>query len=235
MTESELHRALLSVHDREYRFVLEFFREAGFDLPLQGPIAYRWSEERAREGDASAQFCSAKLLKSGLYVKEDRDSARLWCEKAALQGLPQALTMLGGLYESGSGGLVSDLAKAVEMWRAASTLDETGAMCALAGMYFDGRFLTKDRNEGLRLLRKAAAAGDGLAQVELSNVLIRDKDPSVEAEGLQWLRAAAESGFASAHRHLGYFYRAGEHGLPVDSRQAQLHFQAAQKLEAEYL
>ncbi len=235
MTEAEIHKGLLAIRDREYRFLLNFFKNAGFDLPLQGPIAYRWAEAEAGAGNVRAQFCAAKLLKSGLFVKEDKLKARAWCEMAAKEPLPQALTMLGGLYESGSGDLVSNPAKAIELWQAAAALEETGAMCALAGMYLDGRFLNKDRDAGLRLLRRAATAGDELAQGELANLLIVEKEPASEAEGLHWLKAAAERGLASLHRHLGHFYRRGEHGLPVDLSQSRAHFAAAEKLEMEYL
>ena len=73
------------------------------------------------------------------------------------------------------------------------------------------------------------------AQGELANLLIVEKEPASEAEGLHWLKAAAERGLASAHRHLGHFYRRGEHGLPVDLSQSRAHFAAAEKLEMEYL
>ncbi len=55
LSETEIHKALLAVQDREYRFVLDYCQKMGFDMPIQGPIAYRWSEVRAyRRGCYSA-------------------------------------------------------------------------------------------------------------------------------------------------------------------------------------
>jgi uncharacterized protein len=234
MTEVELHHALLGVHDREYRFVLDFLREAGFELPLKGPIAYRWSEDHARAGDAKAQFCVAKLLSSGLFVKQDRLKAREWCEKAAKQNLPQAITMLGSFYEAGWGGFDANSAKAIELFRVAAELGEPGALSALAGMNLDGRGLPKDRVQGVALLRRAATMGDELAQCELGLLLLRDEAPELEAEGLNWLREAASRNLSTAHRQLGYFYRSGSHGLPVDLTLSRKHLDEAVRLDATH-
>jgi uncharacterized protein len=232
MTEAELHRALLSVHDREYGFVLEFLNEAGFELPLKGPIAYRWGKDRALAGDAKAQFCVAKLLSSGLFVKQDRTEARKWCEAAANQNLPQAITMLGSFYESGWGGLEANSAKSIELFKSAAELGEPGALSALAGMNLDGRGLPLNYAEGVALLRRAARTGDKLAQCELGLLLLGDKDPQLESEGLRWLREAASNGISTAHRRLGFFYQSGSHGLPVDNVLSRKHLDEAAKLEA---
>ena len=63
MTEAEIHKGLLAIRDREYRFLLNFFKNAGFDLPLQGPIAYRWAEAEAGAGNVRAQFCAAETAR----------------------------------------------------------------------------------------------------------------------------------------------------------------------------
>jgi TPR repeat protein len=233
LTETEIHKGLLAVQDPEYRVVLDYCKEMGFNMPVQGPIAYRRSEDRANAGDATAQFCVAKLLSSGLFVKQDKIKAREWCEKAAEQKLPQAITMLGGFYESGWGGLDASVATAIELFKSAAELGEPGALRALAGMNLDGRGMPKDRDAGIALLRKAAMAGDELAQCELGLLLLRAKESSdLEAEGLRWLREAASKGLPTAHRQLGYHYRTGSHGLPMDHALSRKHLDEAAKLEA---
>lgn len=235
LSETEIHKALLAVQDREYRFVLDYCQKMGFDMPIQGPIAYRWSEVRAIAGDATAQFCVAKLLSSGLFVKQDKVKAREWCEKAAEQKLPQAITMLGGFYESGWGGIDASVATAIELFKSAAELGEPGALRALAGMNLAGRGMLKDRAAGIALLRRAAMAGDELAQCELGLLLLRaEKSSGLEAEGLHWLREAASKGLPTAHRQLGYHYRAGSHGLPVDHALSRKHLDEASRLEAAY-
>jgi TPR repeat protein len=236
LTETEIHKGLLAVQDREYRFVLDYCQELGFNMPVQGPIAYRRCEERANAGDAAAQFCVAKLLSSGLFVKRDKVKAREWCEKAAKQNQPQAITMLAGFYESGWGGLKASAAKAIELFKSAAELNEPGALTSLAGMNLDGRGMPKDREAGMVLLRTAAIAGDALAQCALGVLLLREKEsPRLEAEGLRWLRDAASRGLLTAHRQLGSHYRTGSHGLAADQAIARSHFDEASRLEAEYL
>jgi uncharacterized protein len=235
LTETEIHKALLAVQDREYRFVLDYCQRMGFSMPIQGPIAFRWTENRAIAGEATAQFCVAKLLNSGLFVKQDRVKAREWCAKAAEQKLPQAITMLGAFYEYGWGGLKASVATAIEVYKSAAELGEPGALRALAWMSLDGRGMPKDRDAGMALLRRAAMAGDELAQCELGLLLLRAKESSaLEAEGLRWLREAASQGLPTAHRQLGYHYRVGSHGLPVDHELSRKHLDEASRLEAAY-
>jgi TPR repeat protein len=235
MPDIDTHRSLLAMHDRAYLALLDFAKQNGFGVPENGRELYVWLLSEAKRGHSQAQLFVAKLLFLGLFADRDHDQAREWCQKAADQKNPLAITMLGGFYQSGSGGLTEDPSKAVELWQLSSELHETGAMRALAGMYLDGRFLRKDRSMGLELLRNAARNGDELAQCELGMLLIDAEDPALEAEGLRWFRAAAEGNLSTAHRHLARYYRYGEHGLGVDHATAHLHSEAAKKLEAVFL
>lgn len=230
MTNDELHRALL-MHDREYRVVLAFLRSAGFAVPSQGAMACRWVLDEAKLGNARAQFAAAKLLSVGLWIGQDKNQAREWCEKAANQQLPEAITMLGGFYESGWGGLEASPTKAMELLQRAIDLGETGAMCAMAALHLHDQATEKDRDAGVVLLRRAAQGENEVAQYILGSMLVKEEDPALEAEGLRWIRLAARNHSASAHRTLGYFYRGGEHGLPVDAPASRAHFEEADRLE----
>jgi uncharacterized protein len=145
--------------------------------------------------------------------------------------LPEAITMLGGFYESGWGGLDANRAKAVELWRQAADLGETGALCAMATLHLHDRSSKEDRDMGFSLLRRAAEAGNEVAQYILGSALVKEHDPALEADGLHWIQVAASNHSASAHRALGYFYRAGEHGLDVDVPASRAHFEEADRLE----
>jgi TPR repeat protein len=235
MTELEIHKALLSVNDRDYLFVLGLCRAEGFELPLQGPIAFVHLENAANGGSSEAQFALAKLLSVGLFVKQDKSLAFEWCKRAASANFPRATTMLGSFHESGWGGAEVDLQKAVEYWRSAASSEEPGAMCALAGMHLDGRFLERDRDAGLRLLRAAASKGDPLAQCELGILLVDEEDPALESEALHLLHAAAENGISTAHRQLGHFHREGLHGLSASAELARSHFRTAAQLDEKFL
>ena len=230
MTDDELHRALL-MHDREYRVVLGFLRSAGFAIPAQGAMACRWVLDEAKLGNARARFAAAKLLSVGLWIKQDKNQAREWCEKAADQQLPEAITMLAGFYESGWGGLEASRTTAIELWQRAIDLGETDAMCAMATLHFHDQSSSEDRLAAFSLLRRAAKSGNEVAQYILGSALVKESDPALEAEGLRWIQVAASNHSASAHRTLGYFYRAGEHGLDVDVSAARVHFEEADRLE----
>jgi hypothetical protein len=143
MTDDELHRALL-MHDGEYRVVLGFLRSAGFAIPAQGAMACRWVLDEAKLGNARARFAAAKLLSVGLWIKQDKNQAREWCEKAADQQLPEAITMLGGFHESGWGGLEASRTMAIELWQRAIDLGETDAMCAMATLHFHDQSSSED-------------------------------------------------------------------------------------------
>jgi TPR repeat protein len=235
MSDLDTHKALLAMQDRTYRAMVKFARQHDFELPESGGGLYAWLLDEATRGIAHAQFYVAKLLYLGLYVDQDKNKARAWCERAVQERYSPAITMLAGFYETGSAGLRADLTRAVELWRLAADLQESGAMCALAGMYLDGRHFKKDQPIGLDLLRKAAQLGDSLAQCELGVLLIDADDPALEAEGLAWFRAAADNDSPVAHRHLAHFYRYGEHGLLVDSAASTVHSETAEKLESVFL
>ena len=120
---------------------------------------------------------------------------------------------------------------AVDLWQKAIDLGETEAMCALAVIYLDHRFLGERKEEGLAILRGAAERKNEWAQWFLGSLLVKDQDPALEAEGLHWIRVAADNRSATAHRLHGAYYRLGEHGLPVDASASRAHFKEADRLE----
>jgi TPR repeat protein len=129
------------------------------------------------------------------------------------------------------GGLEASLPKAIELWQRAIDLGETGAMCGMATLHLHDQSSGKDRDVAFALLRRAAQAGNEVAQYILGSTLVKEDDPALEAEGLRWIRLASSNHNASAHRTLGYFYRGGEHGLPVDASASRAHFEEADRLE----
>jgi hypothetical protein len=59
---------------------------------------------RAEQGDPKAQYALAHMLLEGRGgLGEDPDRARVWFEKAALQGMPESQFYLGLLYHTGIG------------------------------------------------------------------------------------------------------------------------------------
>jgi TPR repeat protein len=234
LTELEIHKALLAVLDREYRFVLDLCERKGFQLPLQGPIAYRLLEQEAHANNAESQFAVAKLLGAGVFVRRDKVRSYEWCEKSANAGFAPALTMLGNIYESGWGILPADPSKVMELWRSAAAKDEPGALSAIAEYGLSGRANEIGRDDAVNLLRRAACAGDALAQCRLGLVLVAEESSASKSQGLSFLRSAAEKAVSTAHRQLAHFLRNGLHGLEVDEVTADRHLRAASTIDDQF-
>ena len=85
---------------------------------------------------------------------------------------------------------------------------ERDAMRALADMQVYGRGLPRDAEQGLALLRRAAAVGSAAAAEDLSKLFLRDAPgiPRNPAEGFSWLAESARLGNAAAMLDLGSMY-----------------------------
>jgi TPR repeat protein len=88
------------------------------------------------------------------------------------------------------------------------------------------------REEGLRLLRLAATAGDAKSAYQLGVVSLKGdvKRPADAATAARWWRQAADAGHPLAAKRLAELYRVGGEGLPADSELADLYAQRAAQL-----
>ncbi|AYC32220.1 sel1 repeat family protein [Pseudomonas cavernae] len=88
------------------------------------------------------------------------------------------------------------------------------------------------REEGIRLLRLAATAGDAKAAYQLG-VLSLAGDGRQAPDGLEaarWWAMAAGAGHPLASRRLAELYRQGGHGLQADPQQAAHYAARAEEL-----
>jgi len=85
----------------------------GFDATRQGDYsgALQFWQERARLGDAQAQFNLALMYHGGLGVKLDEAQALQWYQKAAQNGYPWAQEYMAIGYQEGWFGLKRDRKK----------------------------------------------------------------------------------------------------------------------------
>jgi hypothetical protein len=86
----------------------------GFDAARQGDYgsALQFWQERARLGDAQAQFNLALMYHGGLGVESDETKALQWYQKAAQNGSSWAQEYLAIAYQEGWFGLKADHKKA---------------------------------------------------------------------------------------------------------------------------
>jgi len=82
----------------------------GFDATRQGDYsgALKYWQERARTGDAQAQFNLALMYHGGLGVAMDEAAALQWYTKSAQNGYPWAQEYLAIAYQEGWFGLKRD-------------------------------------------------------------------------------------------------------------------------------
>lgn len=88
------------------------------------------------------------------------------------------------------------------------------------------------RQEGRRLLRLAAEAGDAKSAYQLGALSIAgDLDSPADAvEAARWWQLAAEGGHPLANRRLADLYREGAVGLAADPQRSQQYAEQARRL-----
>ena len=126
-------------------------------------------------GDARAQLGVATLYYGGYGVAIDYGLARGWCEKAAEQGEPQAIYLLGAMYRDGKG-VTADRDKAVVHFRNAAEQNVQGAQYSLGLMYFLGEGISVDYGEAYYWLSLASdEIGTETAQLRMVARHVRDE------------------------------------------------------------
>jgi TPR repeat protein len=88
------------------------------------------------------------------------------------------------------------------------------------------------RQEGRRLLRLAAEAGDAKSAYQLGvlNVAGELDNPADPVEAAHWWQKAAAAGHPLANRRLAELYRTGAPGLPADADKARSYATEAERL-----
>ena len=102
-------------------------------------------------------------------------------------------------------------AEGVKWLRKAAEQGHPEAQIELAKCYLRGEGVKSDANEAFKWGKKAAESGNARAMYEFYQYLSHDEE---------MLRKAAEMGYAEAQRTLGFMYRYGSKGYPLDPAEA---------------
>ena len=161
----------------------------------------------ALAGDREAQYRLARLLERGDGILRDLRGATGWYGKAAEQGHVASALELNRFRHEGAD-IPADETKIAAALRPEVDKGDRDAMRALADMQVYGRGLPRDAEQGLALLRRAAAAGSAAAAEDLSNLFLRNAPgiPRNPAEGFRWMAESAHLGNAAAMLDLGSMY-----------------------------
>ena len=112
--------------------------------------------QKAKQGDADAQYAVSLIYVRGLVVAQDTVKAIDWAVKAAAQGHALALQMVGQMYQSGYGGTSINHSLALSYFRKSARQGNDYAFLLIAEIYYD----SGDWTEALDLLYKAKQSDD---------------------------------------------------------------------------
>lgn len=157
----------------------------------------------------------------------DYDKARAAWQADADGGDARCQYSLGYLFQFGLG-VPIDLGKAREWYEKAAAQNNPDALYALGLMYENGKAGRKDLAEAMSDYRKADAAGPQYdADYAIGRMYLRGRGVARnQAEGIKWLKKAAEHDQPAAQYMLGAAYEAGW-GVPPNPMEAYFWYRRA--------
>ena len=191
------------------------------------PSKFEETLNKAKQGDAQAQFDVAGMYYFGNGCVKDYEEACAWWRKAAKQGQAKAQFVLGAMLENGRG-CEKDEKAAVEWYRKAAEQGDAAAQNNLGYMLAEGRGCEKDEAAAVDLYRKAAEQGDADAQNNLGWMLAEGRGCEANGkEALRWLHESEKQGNAYAQESLGEVYEYGKAGIKKDPDEAKKWYRKA--------
>jgi TPR repeat protein len=157
-----------------------------------------WLDQRAKNGDAIAQYRLGVLYALGQGVRQDYQHAALLFKAAAEGGVAEAQYNIGVLYERGLG-IGRDDVRAAEWYQKAAAQGNANAEFNLGVAYSNGTGVRPSMDQAAHWFRRAAAAGIVNAQFNLGLLYERgDGVPVSQVEAYAWYSAAAGRGDSGA-------------------------------------
>ena len=182
--------------------------------------------EKAKRGDAEAQFKVGRMYEKGLGVKQDYNKAREYYEKAAAQNVGLAFVNLGYTYEKGLG-VKQDYNKACEYYEKAAAQNVGLAFVNLGYTYEKGLGVKQDYNKAREYYEKAAAQNVGMAFNNLGYMYEQGHGVKQDYnKAREYYEKAAAQNVGMAFNNLGYLYTDGL-GVKRDYNKAREYYEKA--------
>jgi TPR repeat protein len=189
------------------------FYEGQFGFPeLKNPKESLANYTKAAEsGNAGAMAALGSRLLSGDEKNRDEAKGREWLKKAIAAKEYAGYLALGDYEENVKKNLKTALAE-YERGRDAGQMD---CMLRTADFYLQGKGVEKDTERGNSLLRKAAEAGNPVANFRVAAQLLAGEKPERAdlLTGYGHLVAAANGNLGEAQNELGLLYLSGKLGI----------------------
>ena len=155
-------------------------------------------EQAAEQGDAAAQ---CKL--ASMYAGKDGRKAFLWASRAAHQGSPRGMALLGECYYR-SIGTVQDIPKAKEWLSKGAERKDPSAQYNLGFLYSRGDGVEKNAEQAFMWYRKSAQQGFPAAQDMVGICYLEGLGVEKnEKEAITWLQKGAQQAQTGAQYNLG--------------------------------
>ena len=153
---------------------------------------------------SATDLMAANLGKGSVaFDKQDYETAYKELSPLAKEGNPDALNMVGQMYENGWG-VDKDEAKAVRYYNRGASLGHLGSVNSLRAVK------DKEYKKELLTVEPAAKAGDAKAQNRLGEMAEfgygMKRDPNM---AIQWYKQSAEQGYVPAQHNIGRAYNFG--------------------------
>lgn len=176
------------------------------------------TRRKAMAGDAGAENAIGGWYQSGINgFPKNLTLAAKWFLKAAEQGVTQAQSQIGEMYEFGEG-VRPDHEKAVA-WIRKATIQYSASSMMIAARYAKGINAPRNLQRAIDWYRMSAEAGHVVAQTLLGNLYETPAGGDNYAEAASWYRKASDAGWADAMTDLANLYSAGK-GVPQDYEEA---------------
>ena len=180
--------------------------EIGQDPTFQNMVAE--ARASAEQGNSEAQY------KLGWFLYYDPGSdgkadAFKWFKLAAEQGNPDAMDMLGSMYERGDF-VKQNYKQALHWYRLASENGHMRAPIAIGHFYRKGLGVSQNHTEAIKWFKIAAERGDIDAQRYVGQIYAEGKLVTQDyAEAVKWYKLSVDNNSKYAHADLGIMYYNG--------------------------
>jgi TPR repeat protein len=185
--------------------------------------------ERARAGDAEAQYCFGWWCDAGSGVPQDSEQSKYWWEKSAEQGHADAQFYTGMAYDACLPGEppTSDSERAAYWYRKAAQQGHRDARETLGHFYAEGRGVPKNEPEAYEWWRAGAELGDSDAQRHLGRLYRDGRCISRDyIEAYKWLILAAAREPFIKHNHANEREAIASQMTPDEVAEAQRRAEA---------
>ena len=182
----------------QHNLAFEFEQQKKYDEAL------KWYRRAAEQGYGLSEMNLAQMYEKGIGDKQDFTEAKKWYRKVVERGGGEALFRLASLCEK-----TGDFPEALKLYRRGVKQDDYRAMVALGEMLEQGRGVTKDVAQAVKLYEQAAERSQW-AQFKLAILYWKGKGLAKdEQKALQWWQKSADGGNGKAQNNLGFMYDRG--------------------------